>query len=52
MGWGDHDEHERLKPSERELRMERALRLARTILKGEAQMTADAVRVIDNALEP
>ena len=55
VGWGERDEPEkkpRPRPSERELRMERALRLARTILKGEAQMTADAVTVIDNALEP
>ena len=54
MGWGEHEKPDRPpppKPSERELRMERALRLVRKVLTTDAHMVADAVTVIDNALE-
>lgn len=44
---GEHEEHER---SERELRMERALRLARKILTTDQGMVKDALVVLDNAL--
>ena len=48
MGWGEHDEPAR---SEHEVRLERALRLARKILSTDQSMVKDALVVIDNALE-